>query len=258
MLDYDDEARSYDETRGGAPRAAAAARALERLLPQGPGTVLDLACGTGIVTERLVRPGRRVVGVDLSTGMLGVAAGRVPGGVVCADATRLPLADGGVDAVVMVWLLHLLPEPVAEAVFAEAARVVRPGGVVVTTVDKNGAQLAAGSDIARVTAELRRRHVPRASDGFGRVRGWAAERGLGVVGETVFPGTGQGRSPRRWLAEIASGHVPWAADAPEGEAAEVGRRLLALPGQDVARPDPLYRVVALGREDGEDVKVPGA
>ncbi|MGW4646351.1 class I SAM-dependent methyltransferase [Kitasatospora sp. NPDC004289] len=246
MLDYDDEARGYDETRGGEPRAAAAAAALERLLPPGPGTVLDLACGTGIVTERLLRPGRRVVGADLSAGMLGVAAGRVPGGVVCADATRLPLAGGSVDAVVMVWLLHLLPEVVAEAVFAEAVRVVRPGGVVVTTVDKNGGYFVEDGDVARVTAELRRRHAPRASDGFGRVRGWAAERGLGVVGETVFPGVGQGRSPRRWLAEMASGHLPWAADAPAGEAAEARRRLADLPGQDVPRSDPLYRVVALG------------
>lgn len=38
MLDYDDEARHYDATRGGEPRARAAAEAVERLLPQGPCT----------------------------------------------------------------------------------------------------------------------------------------------------------------------------------------------------------------------------
>ncbi|MFJ8045786.1 class I SAM-dependent methyltransferase [Kitasatospora sp. NPDC096147] len=243
MLDYDDEARGYDRTRGGEPRALAAAAGLERLLPQGPATVLDLACGTGIVTERLVRPGRRVLGADLSPGMLRVAAGRLPGAVVRADAGRLPLAADSVDAVVMVWLLHLLPEP--DAVLAEAARVVRPGGVVVCTVDKNAAAFAVESDIGRVSAELRGRHRRPASDAAGRVLGWAAAHGMEVVGESVFPGTGQGRSPREWCEAIAAGRVPWCVDASPAEVAEVTRRLAALPAQDTARPDPLYRMLAL-------------
>lgn len=152
MLDYDAEARHYDASRGGEPRARAAADAVERLLPQGPCAVLDIACGTGIVTERLPRPGRTVVGVDRSPGMLGLAARRVPGGVVRGDATRLPFASDAVDAVVIVWLLHLLPDPVP--VLAEAARVLRPGGVLITTVDKNDAYFAEDSDIAEATADL--------------------------------------------------------------------------------------------------------
>ncbi|MEU0160325.1 hypothetical protein ABZ154_16165 [Streptomyces sp. NPDC006261] len=62
MLLHDAEARHYDASRGGEPRARAAADAVERLLPQGPCVVLDTACGTGIVTERLLRPGRTVAG----------------------------------------------------------------------------------------------------------------------------------------------------------------------------------------------------
>ncbi len=137
MIDYDGEARDYDASRGGEERAQAAAAALERLLPQGPCTLLDIACGTGIVTRRLLRPERKVLGVDRSPGMLGLAAQRVPKGVVCGDATRLPLASDRVDAVVIVWLLHLLPD--AAVVLAEAARVLRPGGVLITTVDKDDA-----------------------------------------------------------------------------------------------------------------------
>ncbi|OXY86280.1 class I SAM-dependent methyltransferase [Streptomyces sp. 2R] len=162
MLDYDEEARDYDTSRGGEPRARAAADAAERLLPQGPCTVLDIACGTGIVTGRLLRPGRTVVGVDRSPGMLGPAGRRVPGGVVRGDATRLPFASDAVDAVVIVWLLHLLPRP--EPVLAEAARVLRPGGVLITTVDKNDAYFAEDSDIARVTADLRRGYAPHVPD----------------------------------------------------------------------------------------------
>src|SRR3546814_799931 len=104
-------ARASRHTHCGAPRARAAAGAVERLLPQGPCTILDIACGTGIVTERLRRPERTVVGVDRSPGMLGVAARRLPGGVVRGDATTLPCASRTVDAVVIVWLLHLLPDP---------------------------------------------------------------------------------------------------------------------------------------------------
>lgn len=152
--------------------------------------MLDIACGTGIVTRRLLRPGRTVIGVDRSPGMLVPAAQRIPGGAVCGDATRLPFASGSVDAVVMVWLLHLLPDP--EAVLAEALRVLRPGGRLVTTVDKEAAYFTENSDLARATAELRHQYTPHAPDRPARIRDWAAAHGLRPVGEARFPGTGQG------------------------------------------------------------------
>ncbi|MFE2976640.1 class I SAM-dependent methyltransferase [Streptomyces sp. NPDC059258] len=243
MLDYDDEAREYDATRGGEPRARAAADAVESLLPQGPCTVLDLACGTGIVTERLLRPERTVVGVDRSPGMLSLAARRLPGGVVRGDGTRLPFASESVDAVVTVWLLHLLEDAVP--VLAEAARVLRPGGVLIATVDKNEALFAVDSDIAEVTADLRRQYTPRASDRSTRVLRWAARHGLEPCGRARFPGTGQGRSPRGWREAIEVGRIPWATHAPRDRVADVCRRLAALPDQDTPRPDPLYGLVAL-------------
>lgn len=243
MLDYDDEARHYVASRGGEPRARAAADAVERLLPQGPCAVLDIACGTGIVTERLPRPGRTVVGVDRSPGMLSLAARRVPGGVVRGDATRLPFASDAVDAVVIVWLLHLLPDPVP--VLAEAARVLRPGGVLITTVDKNDAYFAEDSDIAEATADLRHQYAPQVPDRSARLLRWAAEQGLGTAGQTWFPGTGQGRSPRGWREVIEAGRISWCTHAPRDQVVDVCRRLAALPDQDTPRPDPLYRLVAL-------------
>ncbi|MEU8033746.1 methyltransferase domain-containing protein [Streptomyces sp. NPDC049099] len=243
MIDYDDEARNYDASRGGEPRALAAAGAVELLLPQGPCSILDIACGTGIVTRRLLSSERVVVGVDRSPGMLSLAGKRVPGGVVRGDAMRLPIASNGVDAVVIVWLLHLLPDPAS--VLAEASRVLRPGGVLITTVDKDDAYFVEDSDIAQVTAELRHQYAPRVPDSSARVLGWAAERGLRLAGRTVFPGTGQGRSPRRWREVIAAGHIPWCSRATEGQVTGVCRRLAELPDQDTARPDPLYQLIAL-------------
>ncbi|MFH9295856.1 class I SAM-dependent methyltransferase [Streptomyces sp. NPDC017520] len=243
MLDYDDEARHYDASRGGEPRARAAADAVERLLPQGPRTVLDIACGTGIVTERLRRPGRTVVGVDRSPGMLGLAARRVPGAIVRGDGARLPFASDTVDAVVIIWLLHLLPHPVP--VLAEAARVLRPGGVLITTVDKNDAYFAEHSDIAEITADLRGRYAPRVPDHSALLLRWAAEHGLGAAGRTRFPGTGQGRSPRGWREVIEAGRISWCTHARPDQVADVCRRLAALPNQDAPRPDPLYRLLAL-------------
>jgi SAM-dependent methyltransferase len=144
VLDYDKEAAVYDETRGGIPRARSAAEAVLRLVPPTARTLLDLACGTGLVTMRLTRPGLRAVGIDLAPGMLRAAAPRLDGAVVRGDSRQLPFRSASVDAVTVIWLLHLLPD--ARPVIAEAARVLRPGGVLVTTVDKAAAH-DVGSDI---------------------------------------------------------------------------------------------------------------
>ncbi|MER6299031.1 methyltransferase domain-containing protein [Kitasatospora sp. NPDC001539] len=240
MLDYDAEAREYDASRGGEPRAAAAAEAVERLLPAETGTVVDVACGTGIVTARLRRPGRAVLGVDRSPAMLRLAEQRLPGAVVRGDATRLPVRDGGVDAVLLVWLLHLLPE--AAPVLAEARRVLRPGGVLITTVDKDDACFTEPSDLADVTAPLRRRYAPQVTDAAERLARQAADLGLRPAGATAFRGAGQGRSPRAWRQAVERGRIPWCADP--GDAAATVRALAALPDQDRPRPDPHYRLLA--------------
>jgi trans-aconitate methyltransferase len=79
VLDYDREAARYDATRGGDARADAAADAVETLLPvaaRGVARIADVGCGTGIVTVRLLRPGRWLIGIDQSAGMAAVASGR--------------------------------------------------------------------------------------------------------------------------------------------------------------------------------------
>ncbi|MFB8771594.1 class I SAM-dependent methyltransferase [Streptomyces broussonetiae] len=242
MLDYDKEAEGYDAWRGGEPRAAAAADAVLGLVPPEARALLDLACGTGIVTRRLAaaRGGLRVTGVDRSPAMARQAADRLPGAVVLADARRLPFRDGEFDAVTSVWLLHLAPTAEdARAIVAECARVLRPGGAYVTTVDK-GASHNVGSDIDAVMAA--RPRVP-AMDAPHLVESYAAEYGLRAAGRARFPGRGQGRSPRRAIADLRRG---WFATVPPGTplAEEFVARLAALPDQDRDRPDPVFTLRA--------------
>ncbi|WP_327359033.1 class I SAM-dependent methyltransferase [Streptomyces sp. NBC_01304] len=243
MLDYTKEAADYDETRGGVPRAEAAASAVLGLVPRATRTLLDVACGTGIVPERLARPGLRVSGVDPASGMARRAAERLPGAVVIGDGRQLPFPDASFDAVSAVWLLHLVAVAEAERIVGECARVLRPGGVFVTTVDKDAGH-DVGSDIDAVFAP----HLSNvASDRADLIEGYARACGLEPAGEARFPGHGQGRSALRTAAAVRRGHYVSRLTVRGAEAEQVAAQLEALPEPDRPRADPVYRLSAFRR-----------
>jgi SAM-dependent methyltransferase len=91
------------------------------------GLVADVACGTGRHAAHLVQRGHDVVGFDLSPEMLAHAS--MPRGQ--ADLRALPLRTSSVDAAVVTLALTYLPA--LEPAFAELARVVRPGGTIITS-----------------------------------------------------------------------------------------------------------------------------
>ena len=91
-------------------------------------TVLDIGSGSGAMSRDLARPGRVVIGLDLSADELRQAASRGPGPWVRADARRLPLADASVDAVVSTLGLAVI-HPL-ESWLDEVRRVLRPGGLL--------------------------------------------------------------------------------------------------------------------------------
>lgn len=101
--------------------------ALAALLGTGPGTCLEIGCGTGIYAAQVRKQGWTPVGVDISAGMLKYADGRLP--VARADVRRLPVGDGAVDAVIAVMAHTDMPD--YPAVLHEVARVLRAGGVFV-------------------------------------------------------------------------------------------------------------------------------
>lgn len=103
-------------------------------------TVLDVACGTGIVArlaaERL-GPGADIIGVDISPDMLAEAeALSTAAGVRIdwrhGDATRLPVDDDSVDVAFCQLSLQFIEDKAGAAL--ELHRVVKPGGRVVTNV----------------------------------------------------------------------------------------------------------------------------
>jgi ubiquinone/menaquinone biosynthesis C-methylase UbiE len=245
VLDYDKEAARYDATRGGDARADAAAEAIATLLAGTAGLIVDLACGTGIVTTRLAGPGRRVLGIDRSAGMAGVAAGRLPGRVAVGDATRVPLPSGSADAVTLVWLLHLLGRDDSERVIAEAARVLRPGGLLITTVDKNEAACLAGDDAAQAIWQVRADVEPVQSDAAATVSALARRYGLEEAGEATFTGAGQGVSPRARGEQLRASRAAWVAALPADRVARLSETLAALPDQDRARENPVYKLLSL-------------
>jgi len=116
-----------------ARRAHAQAQLGEQLwqcLPATASHIVDLGCGPGDWTQRLTaRYGRPALGIDLAFGMLAEARRRHARDAhwLCADATRLPLADGALDLVfsnlAIQWCRDL------PALFAELHRVLAPGGM---------------------------------------------------------------------------------------------------------------------------------
>lgn len=134
---FDEQAPIYDEGMQGDHARALypcileeARRAMEGIpVP----SVLDVGCGTGMLSERLLGafPSCRLTGVDLSPAMVERARVRLAGRAEVreADAERLPFHDGAFDLVVCNDSFHHYPDP-DHAAF-QMWRVLRKGGALV-------------------------------------------------------------------------------------------------------------------------------
>jgi SAM-dependent methyltransferase len=113
---------------------------LARRLPQHPsGDVLEIACGTGLVTRRLrerLSPSVRLVATDVSRTMLDYARAKHGARQDVewreADAMKLPFADNEFAAVVCGFGMMFMPD--RHAALRETRRVLKEGGVLLFNV----------------------------------------------------------------------------------------------------------------------------
>jgi SAM-dependent methyltransferase len=162
---------------------------LQRVPPRG--LLADLGCGPGSDGARFTRAGFRVVGMDLSTGMLTIAARSLRGRVAQADLRALPIQSGRLDGI---WcsaaLLHV-PEEDTARVLRQFRVALRPSGslALVTALGE-----AARLEPVPYAPEQRRWFIYRRAD---RLRQQLREAGFGIrVEEHVT-------SNREWVTVLA-------------------------------------------------------
>jgi SAM-dependent methyltransferase len=128
---YDAVARTYHDQFGNELAAKPLDRAVLEAFTElaGAGTIADVGCGPGHVTRFLAARKVRVVGIDISPGMLGVAREHAPALPFAAGSMlQLPACDGAWSGVIALYsIIHLTAGDRARAC-REFARTLRSGG----------------------------------------------------------------------------------------------------------------------------------
>jgi len=97
--------------------------------------VLDLGCGAGLPTTRVLAERFRVLGVDLSREQVAAARRHVPGATfVRADMTTLALRPHSVDGVTAFWSFIHVPRKEHRGLLQRIACWLPPGGLLVATM----------------------------------------------------------------------------------------------------------------------------
>ena len=152
-----------------------------------PGMVVDLACGTGLITLPLVKAGCRVIGVDFNAASCR-QAGRNGLGAVRGDAFNLPLASGTADTVLNVEFAQQYDFQAVERMLQEAARVLRPSGrLVIVWANRKALVHRLLSAIFRILGRLRGRarftlanHAPLEMQAAGRRSGLELDKAFAI------------------------------------------------------------------------------
>jgi ubiquinone/menaquinone biosynthesis C-methylase UbiE len=145
---YDTVARAYDAEYRNELTRKPLDRALLTCFVElaAGGTIADLGCGPGHVTQLLARSHSDVIGIDLSPSMIAVARERAPGiPFAAASMLHLPVAESVWSGVVAFYsIIHFTADQRATA-FREFARTIRKGGWLLVAFHVDSAEFATGS-----------------------------------------------------------------------------------------------------------------
>ncbi|MEJ3741722.1 methyltransferase domain-containing protein [Actinomycetes bacterium KLBMP 9797] len=194
-----------------------------RLAPPGGGAVVDLGCGPGHTLTAIHHhwPAAQLIGIDLQPKPLATAQHSGAGTralLVRADLARpLPLHAASVTALVCHNVVELLPQPAV--LFAEAHRVLRPGGQAIWSHTDFASLIIHGADhqltdrICQAYADVPQRWMARIDPRAGRrIPGLARRAGLAVGAFdahvlTVDRLAGQARQRVDEITEVACRHA---------------------------------------------------
>jgi ubiquinone/menaquinone biosynthesis C-methylase UbiE len=190
---FDRRAAEYDDWWLGTGAFAGCARpgwseeveqliAVVRAFP--PARVLDVACGTGFLTQHLRG---ELVALDQSARMVEIAAARLPRArVLQGDVAPLPFDDGAFDRVFTSHFLHHLPPEQRAAFVAEARRV--------------GRELVVVEDVRPADAPAEERGQPAGDDSHRR----PGRHSLSAADLVTELGEGHVLHEGRWFLVVAS------------------------------------------------------
>jgi len=123
--DYDEASRHYDFSRRAGRRTS---ELLIKLLnPTGDAWVLDLGCGTGNFLTELDSISAKLLGLDISAGMLTQAKAKTSRtGLILGDGVAMPLQDGSFQAAYCILVLHHISDKIR--LISEVHRILRRQG----------------------------------------------------------------------------------------------------------------------------------
>lgn len=129
---WDRWAKRYDFAMSGDGRTYAQIVSRMKKVLNKDMAVLELACGTGLLSVRLAGSVKLLEATDFSEEMIRQAKAKAHSSRLhfsVQDATNLPYTPGTFDVVVISNALHIMPEP--EKALAEIRRVLKPGGILI-------------------------------------------------------------------------------------------------------------------------------